>query len=312
MDKLKVATDAPSLLRVVEDLVPLVREHAGEGERDRQLPKALVTAFTEAGVFRMCRPKGLGGLEVDPLTVIQVCERLAWADGASGWCAMISGAGSVFGGLLSPQGGAEIFSTPDVVQNGSFALTGQARAVDGGYRISGRWSFMSGANYAHWFGGNCVVFGDQGPKMTPFGPEVLVASWKASDTKIHDTWDAAGLRGSGSHDVEVTDLFVPTAHIVRFPPTGPTHPGPLFAFPFWGFLAMSIASTALGIARAAIDELTDVAKVKTPFGMMSSLATRPSAQIAIAEADGGPPRRAGAALPRHRERLAARRRTVRR
>lgn len=286
MDKLKVVTDAASLLSIVEDLVPLVREHANEGEKERQLPKALVKAFKETGVFRMCRPKALGGLEVDPLTVIQVCERLSWADGAAGWCAMISGGGSIFAGILSAQGGAEIFSSPDVVQNGSFALTGQAREVDGGYKISGRWSFMSGSNYADWFGGNCVVFDGATPRMTAAGPEVVVASWRASDSRIIDTWDAAGLRGSGSHDVEVKNLFVPTSQAVRFPPAGPTHPGPLYAFPFFGFLAMSIASTALGIGRAAIDELTDVAKVKTPFGMMSSLATRPSAQIAVAEADG--------------------------
>jgi alkylation response protein AidB-like acyl-CoA dehydrogenase len=287
MSQLKAAVDAPSLLRAVEDLVPLVREFADQGEQERRLPDPLVKAFTETGVFRMCRPKGLGGLEVDPLTVIRVCERLAWADGAAGWCAMITGAGSVFAGIMPPAGATEIFADKDTRSNGSFAITGQAREVEGGFRISGRWSFMSGSTYSDWLGGGCVVMDGEAPRMGPMGPDVVVPLWKMSDCTLLDTWHVAGLRGSGSNDVEVKDVFVPESHCVRFPPKGPTQPGALYTFPFFGFLAMSISACSIGIARAALDELIGIARVKTPFGMFSSLSTRPTAQIAVAEADAG-------------------------
>ncbi len=273
-----------SLIEVARSLVPLVREYADQAEADRSLPAPVAKAFTEAGLFRMCRPKELGGLEADPLTVMNVVEELSRADGSIGWVAMILGAGSVFAGILPKEGAKEIFSDKDVASGGSFALTGRAVPVDGGYRVSGRWSFMSGCHQMQWVGGSCIVFEGDQPKMTPFGPEIVVPLWETSKSTIVDTWNVAGLRGTGSHDVEIQDVFVPKAHCAPMPPPGPTFDGPLYAFPFFGFLSIAIASVATGIAQHAVDELLRVAKTKTPFGMMSTLATRPSAQIAASEA----------------------------
>jgi indole-3-acetate monooxygenase len=275
---------ATPLVEVARSLVPLVLEYAEQGEADRCLPAPVTKAFTEAGLFRMCRPRELGGLEADPITVMEVVEELARADGATGWVAMILGAGSVFAGILPKEGAQEIFADRNVASGGSFALTGRAVPVDGGYRVSGRWSFMSGCHQCQWLGGSCIVFDGDKPRMGPFGPEIVVPLCPVADGKIVDTWNVAGLRGTGSHDFELSDVFVPRARCAPMPPPGPTFSGPLYAFPFFGFLSISIAACAAGIARAAVDELVRVAKTKTPFGMTSTLSTRSSAQIAVSEA----------------------------
>jgi indole-3-acetate monooxygenase len=274
------------LLEATRGLVPIVREHADQAEHERHLSAPVADAFRKAGIYRMCRPKELGGLEVDPLTVIEVVETLSRADGASGWCAMINGAGSIFEGFLGERAGRELLTDSNVVTGGVIAPTGRATEVPGGYRVSGRWSIASGCHQCDYLGASCFVFDGPGPRMGPHGmPEWVVPFFSKGDVKIIDTWNVSGLRGTGSHDFEVTEVFVPEHRCIRMPLPPSPYAGKLYKFPFFGFLATAVASTALGVARSAIDELTRVAKTKTPFGMMSTLATRASAQIAAAEAD---------------------------
>lgn len=272
-------------LKKVEGLLPVIREYVVQSEQERHLAAPVVTALRDAGMFRLCRPRDLGGLEVDPLTAVDVVERLSYADGAAGWSAMIAGVGGAFEAFVPPAGAKEIFTSPDVVVGGVFAPTGRAVPVDGGYRVSGRWGIASGCQHSDWLGGSSLVFEGAAPRMTPMGPEWIVPMLPASQCKIIDTWSVSGLRGSGSHDFEVKDVFVPADRCIRVPMTAPYYEGKLFAFPFFGLLAAGISATALGVARAAVDEVIALAKTKTPFGMMSSLSTRASAQIAIVQAD---------------------------
>lgn len=278
-------TDHRPLLEVARDLAPLVREHALRGERERRLPEPVARAFAESGIFRMCRPRSLGGLELDPLAMLEVVEELSRVDGAAGWCAMIHGAGAAFDAYIPLEGARAMYADPRAVTGGVLAPAGRAVQVDGGYRISGRWSIASGCHHCDWLGGTAVVFDGEAPRMGPMGmPETIVPMFAKSDCTIIDTWDVAGLAGTGSHDFAVEGAFVPTERVIRLM-APPFHDGPLFRFPFFGFLATSIASVALGIARAALDELYQVARTKTPFRMTSTLATRPSAQLAAAEAE---------------------------
>jgi indole-3-acetate monooxygenase len=280
------AESAHPLIEAAHRIIPVVREHADQGEHERRLPEAVVQQFRQAGIYRMCRPRQLGGLEVDPLTVIEVVETLARADGAAGWCAMINGAGTIFEGFVSERAGREMFSDPGAVSGGVVAPTGRAVEVEGGFRVTGRWSIASGCHQCDFIGGSCLVFEGPAPRPGPGGmPEMVVPFFPKSDIKILDTWTVSGLRGTGSHDYEVADVFVPAHRCIRMPMSPSPYPGKLYRFPFFGFLAMSVASTALGIARAAVDELARVARTKTPFGMMSPLATRASAQIAASEAE---------------------------
>ncbi|WP_437690111.1 acyl-CoA dehydrogenase family protein [Sorangium sp. So ce176] len=280
------STQSESLLDVARSLVPLVKEHAQQGERERRLPDPVARAFRESGIFRMCRPRASGGLEADPLTTLRVIEELSRADGAAGWCAMICGTTGAFEAYLPAEGAEEMYASPDAVTAGVFAPSGRAIEVEGGYRVTGRWAMASACQHCDWLGGTAVVFDGAAPRMSPAGvPEAVVPMFRASECKILDTWRVSGLAGTGSHDFEVADVFVPSRRCIRLPMTAPTHPGALFVFPLFGFLASAVASTALGIAREALDELMRLAATKRPAGAMTSLAARPSTALVVAEAE---------------------------
>ena len=270
-----------SVLDVARGLVPLIREHADRGEHERRLPAPVAEAFTKAGMFRLCRPKELGGWETDPLTLYTVIEELARADGSAGWCALISGAGALFEGFIPQDVAREMFSDPDSSSTGVMAPTGRAVEVDGGYRVTGRWAMASNCQNCNWLGGGALIFDGDVPR-----PEPVITYFPATDCRILDTWKVSGLAGTGSNDIEVTDLFVPHGRGFRLSQLAPQYMRPLFMFPFFALLSNAIASATLGVARSAIDELTRLASSKTPHGMASKLANRPTAQIAVAKAEG--------------------------
>ncbi|XXX78085.1 acyl-CoA dehydrogenase family protein [Sorangium sp. So ce134] len=280
------SAESASLLEAARSLTPLIQEHAQQGERERRLPDPVAKAFRESGIFRMCRPRAVGGLEADPLTALHVIEELSRADGAAGWCAMICGTTGAFEAYIPAEGGREMYASPDVVSGGVFAPSGRAVEVDGGVRVTGRWAMASACEHCDWLGGTAVIFDGAAPRMSPAGvPACVVPMFRASECKILDTWSVSGLAGTGSHDFEVVDVFVPSSRCIRLPMTAPTYPGRLFAFPIFGFLASAVASTALGMARAALDELRALAATKRPAGMTTSLAARPSTALVLAEAE---------------------------
>jgi alkylation response protein AidB-like acyl-CoA dehydrogenase len=273
-----------TLVSAVRALGPLVREGADQGERDRRLPEATAQGLSEAGCFRLCRPRELGGLEADPITVLEVVEEIARHDGSAAWCALNSGIAGVLQSFLAPDGAREIGTALDVVLNGVIAPSGRAVEVEGGYRVSGRWSFVSNCQECSWLAPASIVFDGDTMSAGPTGPEIVMTWIPAPDYRIIDTWDTAGLRATGSHDVEVSDVFVPSHRVCPVPLPDPVTAGALFRFPVVGLWSIAMAATALGIARAAIDELLRLAGTKTPFGMASTLATRATAQIAVCEA----------------------------
>ena len=143
----------------------------------------------------------------------------------------------------------------------------------------------SACHHCDWLGGAAVVFEGPAPKMLPMGfPEMIVPFFARSDVQIIDTWNAAGLAGTGSHDFAVEGVVVPANRCIRIPMMAPVAQGALFALPFFGFLSAVVAATALGIARAAEEELGRLAKTKTPFGMMAPLATRATTALVAADA----------------------------
>ena len=280
----EVAPSPDALVDVARELGPLIRENADRGERERRLPGETARSLTEAGFFRLCRPHQLGGVEVDPITVLEVVEEIARHDGSAAWCALNCSVAGVLQSFLAQEGAREIGSAPDGVVNGVFAPSGRAVEVEGGYRVNGRWTFVSNCHHCHWLALANIVFKGDTMSEGPTGPEIVTTWIKASDWRIIDTWDTAGLRATGSHDIEVSDVFVPKHRAVLEPPPEPVSYGPLFRFPIVGLFSVGIAASALGIAQAAIDELLRLAGTKTPFGMASTLSTRTTAQIAVAEA----------------------------
>ena len=244
--------------------------------------------LAEAGIFRLCVPRSLGGVEADPATMIRVIETLARADGAAGWSAMIGATSGVASGYLPDDAAREIYgSSPDVISGGAFAPHGKAVVSDGGYRVTGRWPFASGCEHCTWLMGGSIIVEGERPRLLPNGmPDSRLMLFPATAARVIDTWTVAGLRGTGSHDITVEDLFVPAAHTFSLVTDRPRARGPLYAFPVFGLLALGIAAVALGVARAAIDELTRLAGGKTPTGSQRRLAERPTVQAQVAEAEG--------------------------
>src|SRR5438876_2113383 len=276
-----------SPLDAARALGPEIRAAADRIEHDRRVPLDLVRALTETGVFRMCVPRSSGGGEADPATMIRVLETIAEADGSTGWSAMIGATSGVAAAYLSADAAREIYgSSPDVVTGGVFAPYGRAIAVGGGYRVTGRWPFASGCEHCAWLMGGSVVVENGAPRLLPSGmPDSRLMLFPATEARVIDTWTVSGLRGTGSHDIAVDDIFVPAARSLSLITDRPRARGPLYAFPVFGLLALGIAAVALGIARRALDELVALAGAKTPTGSRRLLAERPVIQAEVARAE---------------------------
>jgi indole-3-acetate monooxygenase len=281
------ADTSESLVEAARRLGPAVGGLADTTERERRLPAELVRAFAEAGFFRMCVPRALGGGEVDPATLVRVLEALATADASAAWCAMIGATSGVVAAYLPEATARAIYATnPGVVTGGVFAPQGRARPERDGYRVSGRWAFASGCQHSSWLMGGCIVLDGGTPRTLPGGtPDVRLMLFPAAEVEVIDTWSVAGLRGTGSHDIAVSDLFVPAERSTSLASDPPHAPGTLYAFPVFGLLALGIAAVALGIGRAAVDELARLAAEKTATLQRRRLAERGLVQAQVAEAE---------------------------
>ena len=152
--------------------------------------------------------------------MLAAIEELARHDASAAWCAVNGGIAGVLHSFLPPEGAREIGGGGDVVVNGVIAPSGRAVECDGGYLVTGRWSFVSNCHQCTWLAPASIVFSDDEMSMTPDGPEIVMTFLEAGDWRIIDTWDTVGLRATGSHDIEVADVFVP-AHRTIPPPARP-------------------------------------------------------------------------------------------
>lgn len=280
------ASPAIDLVSAAHDVAGTAKVHAAEGEAAGQLAPAVVEAIRDAGLFSMCVPRELGGAETDVATMVRAIEAVSRGDGAAGWCVMIAATTGTTAASLPREGAAEIFGDPRSIAGGVLMPPQKAVRTEGGYRGTGRWAFGSGSGHASWMVGGFVVHGPDGPESVADGvPALRMLFFPKSDVTMHDTWHVSGLRGTGSNDFEVRDLFVPEQRTCAMLGGRRWANGPLYTFPLWGLLALGVASVALGLGRAAIDELRDLATAKTPTGSRRTLAERPGAQSGLAEAE---------------------------
>ncbi len=256
-----------------------------EIERARRLPEPLARKAIDLGLMRMCAPAEVGGFEVDPATMVRALEAIAIEDGSAAWVVMIAATTSTLASIYPLEFSREALDRDDV-WCGVAAPLGRALREGDGFRVSGRWPFGSGCEVASWMAGGCVVMDGGAPVTGPGGgPEVRLCLVPISDVTIHDTWQVNGLRGTGSHDWEVRDTYVPAARSNAIGVDRPWCDRPAFTFPIWGLLSLGIAGVALGIGRAAIDELTKLAVEKTPIGGTRRLAERGMVQEEVARAE---------------------------
>jgi alkylation response protein AidB-like acyl-CoA dehydrogenase len=278
------AVDAPHA--AARRIASHAAELAEQIERERTLPADLRAELVDAGLFALCLPRALGGVEAQPAEMIRAIEELARGDGATAWCAMIASTSSLLGAYLPEQDARLIYADGRGVTGGVFAPRGRAERLDEGYMVSGRWSFVSGVRHCDWVMGGCIVHSGERPELLENGsPDVRLMLMPIDSVEVIDTWSVSGLRGTGSHDMSVVQEPVPTARGVSLFSDPPRHTGTLYSFPLFGLLAVGIASVALGIARGAIEELIVLAAGKTPAASLKTLAQRATVQADVARAE---------------------------
>ncbi|WP_204803793.1 acyl-CoA dehydrogenase family protein [Mycobacterium riyadhense] len=260
---------------IAEKIALSAREMSAEIDRDRRLPDELVAHLAEAGLLRATMPREVRALELSPGPALRCAEVVARGDASAGWCVSIAITSALLVAYLPASSRDEMFGDGRGVAAGVWAPRGTARSVDGGVVVSGRWPFCSGINHADMMFAGCFVDEKRVPS---------VVALHKDDLQVLDTWHTLGLRGTGSHDSVADEVFVPADRVFSVF-DGPTIDRPLYRFPVFGFFALSIGAAALGNARAAIDELVELAGGKKGLGATRTLAQRPATQAAVATAE---------------------------
>ena len=272
------------LMDAVESVRATLEAGAEESERIGTLAAGSVDALYESGLLRLKMPHVLGGAEADVVTQLDVLEAVSRMDPASGWCLMIGAASLGSLGAFLPDSSIEdifVGGKPPKVA-GAAAPTGTATPVDGGYRLTGRWQFGSGIQHAEWVSAGARVAAD-----APAGyPRQLRVVMPRDKVKVHDNWQVMGLRGTGSCDFSVDDLFVPDGFAWDSTLTEPRRGGALYRLGRPGYVTNEHSAFALGVARRALDAVTDVATSKMRgYNSVNLLANRPVFQRALGECD---------------------------
>ena len=272
------------LMDTVESVRPVLEAGAAESEEIGTLPVASVNALYDSGLFRLKLPHVLGGAEADPVTQLEVLEAVSRIDPASGWCLMIGAAGlGSLGAFLPDESIEELFigGRPPRVA-GVQAPYGTATPVDGGYRLTGRWRFGSGVRHAQWVSAGARVDADAAQGR----PSLLRVVVPTSRIKIHDNWQVMGLRGTGSCDFSMQDLFVPDRLAWDATSVEPRRGGGLYRLGRPGYVTNEHSAFALGVGRRALDGVTDLAASKIRgYNSANLVANRPAFQGALGEAD---------------------------
>ena len=275
------------MLEAVREIGPSIAARSDEIEQGRRLPLDVVEMMKSTGAFRMYVPDDLDGPGVTAWESLEVIEELAYHDGAAGWCSMIGSTTSLMSSSLPDPWAKEIFGSADAIGGGFAMPTATATPVDGGLRVTGRWSWGSGTQHCTWVGGGCLLVDEDG-KTTPRADGLVVpfVFFEPEHVEWLDNWHVSGLCGTGSGDYQVTDVFVPEGRWVQIGLDEPVRDNTLSRMPFFGLFACAVAASAMGIGRRAIDELVDLADSKTPQGSSRPLSQRAQVQadVAIAEA----------------------------
>jgi alkylation response protein AidB-like acyl-CoA dehydrogenase len=255
----------------VRELGPAILAAADTIEQTRRIPEPLLTQLHDARLFRMLLPLSVGGDELDPVTYVRAVEAAASCDGSVGWCLSIANSTSLIAPYLDIAIARQIFGPPRATCAWGPPNDCTARAVPGGYRVTGQWSFASGCRHASWMGAHgTVVEPDGSLRLNRFGrPTLRTWLFPSEQATLIDTWDTIGLRGTASDSYRVDDLFVSEEFSsTREDPELRREPGRLYAFPQQTMYSVGISCVALGLARGMLDAFVELAGAKTPRGMV--------------------------------------------
>src|SRR6266542_1621376 len=276
-------------LDAARQLAPQIAAGGAQGDRDRRLPRAVVDAMADAGLFRMVLSPAIGGAGAGLIEFLRVTEAVAQADGSAGWC-LVQGAISAVqvAPYVPTQVAREIFSSdPRAVLANGTPPGGRAVVAERGYRLTGQWPFASGCTHATWFKGAALVVRPDGSPVAQRdgSQEHRTFLFPAADARILDVWHVSGLRGTGSNTIVVEDLFVPSDRSTCLADDLVRDLSPYALLPYSTLAAAGFCAVALGIARGALDALEQLATVKTPRGEGQLLRDHPRVQALVARVE---------------------------
>ncbi len=293
--------DAEHVQRTVELGAPALAERALEIEELRAIPTDILEQLRDWGVFRLLMPRVLGGIEASPTVALRVIEALSRADASVGWCANIGLGTNVMATMLPQEGASEVFARGDEICCNSVRPNGRAgKLPNGSYRVHGQWPFASGIQHSDWvMAGTVLVDDDDQIQTTASGaPDLRFAFLPVSEVEVLNTWDAAGMQGTGSHDFRAQDVLVPAWRILSLADVRPWWSGPLATYlaaatgssfvnktgTSFTVFAPLLAAVPLGISQRACDELIALATTKVPHRTSQPLGERQTAQATAARA----------------------------
>lgn len=269
-----------TVLQAVRRLAPSIFDRASETETARRVPADLLDSLRAAGCFRLVRPATHGGLEASLPDAMRALESLARADASVAWTVMIGSGSWIDLAHLPRETFDALYATdPDAITSGVFNPTGSIAPVDGGYQVSGRWSFASGCEHAD------VIFANAVEAVVDGVPQLRGAVFAPVDVVIEDTWSVSGLCGTGSHHFHVDGAVVPAERTYAPMDGEPCLDARIVHLPPPAVFAQVIASVALGIARGALDDITVLATDKVPLLSPVALRANPLYQLELATAD---------------------------
>ena len=255
------------LLAAVERIKPVIQAHAATAEAERRLTGAAYDAMYEAGLFAMLAPRAYGGLEVHPVEAMRVWEAVARVDAAAAWNLVMNQCISAYAAWMSPEGARELFRHGPAITAGALNPPGAATRVEGGWRVTGRVPYGSGCHNARWLAMPAIESEGGSPKLDPETGRAtpFAVFFPKEQATILDTWRTLGMRGTGSTDYAVEDLFVPdhmTAPVAPLARPAPGFEGPLFRMWPWTCI-MGETTVSVGAAAAAVDEAVQLCRAKT-------------------------------------------------
>ena len=291
---MQVAAEKPSALDHEEALararalVPQLKARSARTEALRQLPPETIRDLHDSGLFRILQPRRVGGSELPFRSLVEVCATIGQGCGSTAWVYANLASHHWMLGMWDPRAQDEIWGeSPDTLIASAFVFpAGHAYPVDGGYRLSGHWKFSSGIDPSRWSMLGAIVH-----EETNGDGEYRMFLVPQSDYRPIDTWFAAGLKGTGSKDIEVEDAFVPAYRTLSVAhtrggatPGSAVNPGPLYRMSLFDMFPYVVAGTSLGIAEGAVQSFTAETINRLAAYSATRMADYASVQIRLAEA----------------------------
>ncbi|MEM9728574.1 MAG: acyl-CoA dehydrogenase family protein, partial [Myxococcota bacterium] len=253
------------LIERARELAPTLRERSKETAKLRRMPQETIDDLHRLGFFKVVQPKRYGGYEMDPSIIFDLQLELGRGCASTAWVYGVLNVHSWQLALFAPEAQDEVWKDdPTTLISSSYMPVAETEWVDGGVKVSGRWSFSSGCDYANW-----AFLGGFVPTEEGKPPDMRTFMIPRSDYEIIDNWHTSGLRGSGSKDVVVDDVFVPDHRMHKFSdgfrqknPGNEVNPSPVYRYPFGQIHVRSVSTPAVGAAFGALDAYVDYMKSK--------------------------------------------------